>query len=249
MSLAPPPTPSGGLAVIAASTVHTTALARLSKAVSRLRQKPDLVRSRLAWIRSHPERVEEIAAKSYLHSNGFAKVRLFEGHGVCFRLHIWPAGEKRIGDVDPHGHRWEFASWVAVGPGMSETHFLRSDRADPDASLFESYDYGREAGAGCLRSRGPAWLRTCEPVIRPTGSVYSCGRDVLHTVAPVGDDLVATVVLQGPVVADSARVYRRPGQNSDAVERPITPDELDALFGAVDAAVGARGRHWLPFRR
>ena len=247
----PAAAPCGLTKITMAAAARTTSLSKLSKAVHGLRSKPDLLLTRLAYLRSHPDRLDEIAARSYLHSNGFAKVRLFEGHGLSLRLHIWPRGENRVGEVGPHGHRWEFASWVAVGQGMAETYFTEVGPNTPDAVRYDAYDYGRDVmGTGYLKDAGETWLRAAAPRVRRPGTVYRCPRDVLHTVAPVGDALVATVVLQGPVVAESARVCRLPGQPIDTDERTIRVGELDALFGEVDAAVSARGRRWysVPWR-
>lgn len=213
--------------------LHTAAL--------QLSVRPDTVRSRLRYLAAHPERLENLARQSYWHINGFAKVKFVEGHGFCLRLHIWPAGEDRQGDVDPHGHRWEFASWVAAGSGIAETYFDRTVAADPEGNAYLEFDYGRSSRAGFLRSRGPAWLSERSELIRSAGDVYGCPLGVLHTVSPVGIDLVATVVLQGSVVAESASVFTRSGgRPAHALERPITVDELRHLFGAVEAAIGAR---------
>ncbi len=251
MTDAQPITPHGGLTMITgAATARAATLRRLGKAADLLRHQPDLLRARLVTLRARPDRLEEIAARSYVHSNGFAKVRLFGDRGVSLRLHIWPAGPDRPGDVDPHGHRWEFASWVAIGAGMSETYFTEVRPGGRDAEQYAAYDYGRDAtGTGYLKHRGEAWLRRGEPRIRRPGTVYRCPRHVLHTVAPVSDDLVVTVVLQGPVVEESAPVYRLPGQSGDTGERPIGVDELDALFGDVSAAIPARPARRRLFRR
>ena len=213
----------------------------LRTAALQLSGRPDLVRSRLRYLAAHPARLEILAGQSYWHTNGFAKVKFVEGHGFCLRLHIWPAGEDRQGDIDPHGHRWEFASWVAAGSGIAETYFDRTVAADPDGDAYLEFDYGRSSGAGFLRSRGPAWLRESSKIIRSAGDVYGCPLGVLHTVSPFGIDLVATVVLQGSIVAESASVFSSSGGDLvRPLERPITADELRHLFGAVDAAIGAR---------
>src|SRR5438552_2883438 len=67
-----------------------------------------------AWLAGFddPDRAEPVARCSYWHHNGFAKLvlRIADDHRV--RLHVWPAGENRLGESNPHGHRWNFASTV-----------------------------------------------------------------------------------------------------------------------------------------
>ncbi len=217
----------------------------LLTAAAILRTRPNTALSRLRFLLSHPDELETIARESYWHRNGFARVKIVERHGVCVRLHVWPAGENRVGDIDPHGHRWEFASWVAVGQGITETYFTKTDEADSEGSRYVRLDYGRETGSGYLSQQGPAWLRRSGWRWRAVGEVYGCPLGVLHTVAPQGDDLVATVMMQGPVIARAAEVFRaddQPSESSAAPERPITAAELRHLFGAVEAAIGATER-------
>lgn len=212
-------------------------LGLLVRAAESLRSRPDLVRSRLRYLQTHPDRLAEVARNSYLHSNGFAKIKIAEGHGFCARLHIWPAEKNRLGDVNPHGHRWEFASWVAVGEGMTERYFDEVEAHDPTAGMYVRCEYGSPGSEGRLRRRGQASLRARPKIDRPSNSIYTCTRDVVHTVAPVGDGLVATVVLQGPVRDQSTVVYVRPGREIVDHRRPITSVELYNLLGAVRGSI------------
>jgi hypothetical protein len=73
---------------------------------------------------------------------------------------------------------------------------------------------------------------------RGARSIYGCSYTTIHTVAPIGHDVVATVVMQGPAVADSTAVYRPFGQAPfPTLQRPIPPIPLAGLFSAVDAAL------------
>jgi hypothetical protein len=215
---------------------------RLFWAAELFRLTPNLVKAVLHEAREQPGRCAAFAKQAYWHSNGFAKVKLAEAGTSCIRLHIWPAGPDRVGEVDPHGHRWEFASWVAVGEGMTEERFVPSDRATSNGIDYTRYSYGRtDTEEEFLRPEGGAWLRRVDTLDRTPNHVYGCGLDVIHTVAPIGTGLVATVVLQGPVMAKSAAVYRDPGRTSDAKPRPISPAELGRLFADVDDAIQAGG--------
>ena len=62
--------------------------------------------------------LQAVAARSYVHGNGFVKVVLLDEHGHKLRLHIWFAGSACEENI--HDHRWSFASHVLVGTLNSE---------------------------------------------------------------------------------------------------------------------------------
>ena len=69
-----------------------------------------------------------------------------------FGRQVLPAGRTSgrpartaVATSTPHSHRWDFASWVAVGPGLLETYFTKTESSDPAGSAHVHYDYGREA--------------------------------------------------------------------------------------------------------
>ena len=78
---------------------------------------------------------------------------------------------------------------------------------------------------------------------RDEGHVYGCPNDIVHTVVPIGDDLLATLVLQGPTRADSTMVYRQAGRLCTTAQRPISAPELAELFGVVDTAITTSAAH------
>ena len=217
-------------------------VAGLLDAAHWLRRRADLVRSHLQFLLADTHHLTEAAKCSYWHVNGFVKMKMASDDRFCLRLHIWPAGTDRRGDIEPHSHRWDFASWVAVGPGLLETYFTKTESSDPAGSAHVHYDYGREAEHEPRLQSGPglAWLRPVPVYERPAGTVYDCTHQVIHTVAPRGSDLIATVLLQGPTVTDTTPVYRPYGhQEFRVLQRSISRDELAALIGAVEEAFTA----------
>jgi len=217
-------------------------LGGLGDAVERVRERVDLVQSHLRFLRSTPEHLAEVAQRAYWHVNGFLKVRLATEEGFCLRLHIWPPGANRRGDAEPHGHRWDFASWVAIGSGLAETYFGRTDGADPAGSAHVLYEYGRPADRDALLQPGGGvvWLRPEAHHQLTPGSIYDCGYQMVHTVAPCGTDLLATVLLQGPTKTTTTPVYRPFWyQEFRVLERSVETDELAALIGAVEEALAA----------
>jgi hypothetical protein len=200
----------------------------LFRHAERLRCVPGLFARDLAGIRAQPERMAELARLAYWHQNGFAKIKVAETGSYSVRLHIWPPGDTPRGDVDPHSHRWEFASLVVAGAGIRERRFALAD--EPAGSRYIACEYGRRDGVRYLEQTGEAWLREVSGYRRPYGHVYSCPRNVLHTVEPIGADLVATIVVQGPVDPSPALVFRSPDRGTAMSQGSISTSELDQLF-------------------
>lgn len=216
------------------SSPRAATLDDLAAAARWLRSRPDTLRSQLRSLRSHPDLLETVVRQSYWHCNGFAKIKLVVAPRFCVRLHVWPAGQGRGEAINPHGHRWEFASWVAAGQGMLERWFEETADSGDGSSAHDRYEYG----PGSLRPNGGVWLREQSSRIRQPGTVYTCTGNTTHTVAPLGRELVATLVLQGPVRADSARVYVPPERSPQGSERPMLAADLHDLLIDAETAIG-----------
>jgi hypothetical protein len=223
------------VADIEAALESSAQVAALHAVAERLRAEPDRLRARLARVLGNAERTEALLGRSYRHHNGFTKIKLVATERFSVRLHLWPASSGTRGELNPHGHRWEFASWVAAGEGMTEAFFELSDPTVDDARGYDLYRYGRTSATRSLRPSEWVWLREHDRLERPTGSVYTCPRRVVHTVEPIGAGDVLTVVLQGPVVADDVPVYVRHRECPRAGERAMSIDELRRDLGTIDA--------------
>jgi hypothetical protein len=100
-----------------------TDLAGIRRATEALRDHPALLRSSLNALRHDSEALAAVAARSEVHANGFAKIVLYHGPNWSLRLHVWtPWIRPESDDVNPHGHRWSFASWIITGT-LRETMF------------------------------------------------------------------------------------------------------------------------------
>jgi hypothetical protein len=199
-----------------------------------LRHCPGLVRSSLAFVQHSDQALTEVAERSYLHPNGFAKIVLKVGGGYGIRLHVWHRrGGEWISDANPHGHRWEFASWIVVG-GLHEETFAEVSHGR--THLRCAYDRD-EHGVGFLTPTGRAGLRTVDRIDRAVGMVYQRSRTAVHTVTPMGRDLVASIVLQGPQAFEPTPVYLQPGQEPEHREVQLQPGQLRDLVAEVAAAV------------
>ncbi|MCO1657837.1 hypothetical protein [Pseudonocardia humida] len=198
-------------------------------------------RALVAWLRStvaDPERLDRVAAASYWHANGFAKLVLHDGPGFRIRLHVWPAGEDRRGEPDPHSHRWDFASTVLAGAGLEVVEYeeLLTSVSGEDAETVRYAYYGRS-----LVPDTKVFLRRDREFEVLIGDRYETVTTRIHTVAPKGDDLVATLLVQGPHTNPAAVVY---GEGLDArgsLGHAVDADAVRALVTGVVAALDARG--------
>ncbi len=114
-----------------------TDLTAMRKCAETLRDNPVLLRSALNVLRHDDWGLRVISRRSSVHPNGFAKVILSCDDGWSLRLHVWsPWIQPEHHDVNPHGHRWAFASWIIVG-------ILRETRFDVahDGRPFRRYEY------------------------------------------------------------------------------------------------------------
>lgn len=198
-----------------------TDLADIRRATEAIRDHPAVLRSSLNALPHDPRALAAIAARSEVHANGFAKIVLAQGQNWSLRLHVWTRCTRpESGDVDPHGHRWSFASWIITGT-LRETMFDVVRHGRP----FHRYDYHED---GALRKTGTARLAKVDEVHRVAGTVYQREGSELHTAAPC-DDLVATLVLRGESV-ETTEVFRTPGKSGEEGDRPLAVDDLRALL-------------------
>ena len=143
----------------------------LHRTATMLRHHPGLLRSSLALLEHSDEALADVAERSYLHPNGFAKIVLKVGGGYGIRLHVWHRqGGEWISDANPHGHRWEFASWIVVG-ALHETTFAELTHGKTHLRC----DYDRdERGVGFLTPTGQptcaSWIGSIEGPERSTSA-------------------------------------------------------------------------------
>jgi hypothetical protein len=231
--------PPNGPKQLAKAAVSAPEVADLIRVAEDLRSNPAPLLDTVAEIAVDERRRQEVVRRSYWHPNGFAKVKLLEYPEYSLRLHVWPAGKDRRGDMNPHSHRWSFASWLILGHGVMETYFAETNAADPDGTGYERYRYRRQRWVPDLRQRKDVHLRAIEQVEQPPGSIYSCTTDVIHTVDPIGNDLLVTAVVQGSPEVKTASVYVRPGAVDEQRHLPITAEDLEFLLRNLDAESGS----------
>ncbi|MFJ9785702.1 hypothetical protein ACIRSS_39445 [Amycolatopsis sp. NPDC101161] len=180
------------------------------------------------------QKLKAMVERSYWHSNGFAKLVLHTSAEPEFkiRMHVWPRSEaSRRGEPNPHSHRWEFASTVLTGRGVVVPEYREaSEGGDP----FGRYRYGTDPDAPeALVADGAVRLvKTRSPRVS-RGDVYSCGTEVIHTLEPLGTDLTATIVVQGPRRESTTVVFRARGRSEEEPSRRISEVEFRQIVAAV----------------
>lgn len=206
----------------------------LAKAAQRARNDPPGLRRSLSALRDSGERLKKTAVRSTFHANDFVKIPLQDDSDCGVRLHVWsPRHRADRKNPDPHGHRWDFASWVVTG-ALDETRYEKAQAGEP----FERHDYGRRPdGSYYLRPAEPVRLAPVHRAERRTGEVYGCHRSVLHTAVPVDVGLAASLVLRGPRSREATRVYLPPGASVPDEEQPLSVDELRLLLDDVIKAI------------
>jgi hypothetical protein len=193
----------------------------------------DQLASWLDGLRHDGAALRTVAERSYWHPNGFAKLVLHTDVDHKIRLHVWPAGKDRLGESNPHSHRWPFASTVVAGGGLCMVEYVEA----ATGRRYERYRYGGDpTNRAALVADGDARLARRAGLHNRLGGVYSCDTDVVHTVAPVGHALTATLVVQGPQRTRSTVVYRRPGLGDEQPNGVLTESDLLSLTDAVLAA-------------
>lgn len=174
----------------------------------------------------------EVAARSYWHPNGFAKLVVHAEPDFRVRLHLWPAGAGRLGEANPHGHRWDFASSVLCGAGVRSTTYEES----PDGSTYVRHGYVGNGRQAALVSGCNVGLAIRDATDVGTHDRYVVTTETVHTIGLLGTSLVATLVVQGRPRLISTPVYCAPGSQVDQPGIPILPEEIRELTLALLAA-------------
>lgn len=184
---------------------------------------------------AEPAAAELVAARSYWHHNGFAKLVLHAADEFRIRMHVWQAGEGRLGETNPHGHRWNFASTVLCGDGLETEEYQES------AHGKRHVRYCYLGGLNSLAPLKQVRLETTATKAIHAGERHAVHTEIVHTVHPMGTDLVATFVVQSRALTQNAPVYCVPGKAVDEPIVAITPAEVRHLVRSVLAAMEDRG--------
>lgn len=197
-----------------------------------------------------------IAARTYMHSNGFLKMPLVQPGdpwaptstwaGLNLRLHVWRGTGSPPNLGDPHTHRWDFISCILTG------RFTEQRWAMEPAEGGDWYQYVHHSAHGTnLTNRegdGQRYAGTLRAVmLRDPGEVYSAVGTDVHTFGPDTphgnmERVFATLVLTMPPSNSATPIYKpSPMVEADMVldtERATTQAIVAALNDTADWCMG-----------
>ena len=159
--------------------------------------------------------LQAVAARSYVHGNGFVKVVLLDEHGHKLRLHIWFAGSACEENI--HDHRWSFASHVLVGTLKSE---IWVDDAQGQALPEYCYAAATATAAADKQALGICRVSLQQHCQYGAGSSYVMPKQVLHRIINPGQHLVATIMVSAPTEQGDTRLIPMQEKRNPQVDMP-----------------------------
>ncbi|MAO79111.1 MAG: hypothetical protein CMH82_00315 [Nocardioides sp.] len=197
-----------------------------SEAVAAMREmiESSSLRSEIADIVAAEQRVEVVATSGQVHPNSFVKYVVAQADGVKLVLHVWTQPDD-VDKVETHNHRWNFVSTVLAGS-------LNASTLDVGAAGLPvtEYEYSSPSGEDRfeLRVLGPRELELVEAVEISAGTTYFQPFREIHQ-AHVTEKPTVTLIVQGPVLQATTRVFIREGR-TDAqsdIARSVVRPSLD----------------------
>jgi len=183
--------------------------------------RPASVRSLLNSIQSSHRQLEDIARRSFRHTNHFDKIVFLENSGdASFRLalHLWrpPYTSEEVEDEQIHSHRNDFWSTVLFGE-LQSWEFVRSERGEQYHETL--YRPSRTRAGAKLNEYSPlghARLRHTDIKQWKVGATYYLHHDKIHRIA-ISQFATATLLLKGPHVAGSTSLFSTAAWHSQRV--------------------------------
>lgn len=174
--------------------------------------------------------LEEVAARSYTHENGFVKIVLQSGagHSPSLRLHIWVTGSDDCGG-NIHNHCWDFSSYIVSG----ELGFEEFVQDESGSTLATHLIYEPSSGSEYrLKPVGEVRLRVTRAGAYVAGEVYAMEAEILHRTW-ARSDMTITLLRQGPRRLRYADVFATKDVALEARERQLQPSGLKSIIEEV----------------
>lgn len=175
-----------------------------------------------------PQGIERLAASSLNHQNSFTKYVLADVDEVKLVLHVWRRAEDPDA-VETHNHRWNFVSSVLSGGLSAQT---LADNPAGDFS-FTEYRYHSPGDADEIRLDrvGTTRLSIVSDIDLRAPLIYSQRYIDIHR-ARVMLDQTVTLVVQGPVLQTTTRVFNRVEVREHTLKREVV--RVDPKDAAAD---------------
>ncbi|MCG8921042.1 hypothetical protein [Lentzea sp. CC55] len=176
--------------------------------------------------------LREMAAHSYHHDNGFAKLRipLPAGCPGQFRIHIWdPAATASTLPQDAHNHRWPFISRIVAGSVTQTTYVAEGD---PSGDHFRYLQLPIAAAPGYRFSpRGTCTLHEDAVERADSGAGYYLSPHTVHRVDSTDRQFTATVMLTLTRIRESTDLYSLNPSKGKALPPDPPRFSVDVLRG------------------
>jgi hypothetical protein len=187
------------------------------------------LRSFLEQAVEQPEWLEKIAARSYLHGNGFYKIILEENDAFRLRLHIWLPTSRAEENI--HDHRWHFASVILNGSMETE---IWEDALPGGGEALDEYLYIGKTKDTEARNlyMGKARVSLKNRIFNGAGDSYYMMSNVMHRIIYDGKETISTLMCHAKDARNWARTITRREDEPNVDHGYITPDALKSVLSS-----------------
>ncbi|MEX1368784.1 MAG: hypothetical protein AB1Z98_36990 [Nannocystaceae bacterium] len=164
------------------------------------------------------------------HPTGFVVLPLLHDDRGALRLHLWPAGERNLGQPcwPVHDHVWRLRSWVLCGTVHSHGYEVRDD-PEGEAMLYAVH-YGGQRRSCMHRSERRVRVLAATSRRVEAGHRYTVEAGAFHASRVEAGDFAATLVATERT--DRAHPWVvGPGDGPDRVEVVRARADEDAVHG------------------
>jgi hypothetical protein len=154
----------------------------------------------------------EIAAKSYIHKNGFIKLVYETIEETVCRLHIYPLGASA--DKNIHDHRWDFSSVTICGSLPMSLYAI----IDGDSEIIHKYSKTLSSGH-IIQSISPCSSELVETVHSHQLHGYYMPSHIFHRIEAV-EELTITYVETYPATSDYCHLVSFEDRSGDGQVQP-----------------------------
>ena len=166
------------------------------------------------------DRLAQLAARSYIHQNGFVKMPLFKNETTAVRLHIWSAAGATRWTGNIHDHRFSFWSHVICGKLVQ-----RRWNEAASGEVYSRYRYVPcAAGAQhTLHYEREQALRQCGMEEFKKGQTYSLSSGTIHQTTIMPEETAITLLVEDRLfLRPHAAVFsRRYPPSTLAIDSPV----------------------------
>jgi hypothetical protein len=192
----------------------------------------------VAALSRNPSVLLAIAARSYVHDNGFSKIVLNQDNGCSLRIHVWdPPDSAALPNI--HNHRWDYASVLLAGVYTEEVYVRTEDNTAEAASAFTYRPAASAAAHDELIPAGESRLRIASRRAVGAGDFTGLPAATLHRITLPQNAYTASLFLTGRVQRDTTDVFSRgaPSRVPESISRELTVTDLETRLHKLAAVL------------